>query len=194
MYALQPLFEFQTTIAYLKNPPEGYLFPALDFWAEFEKIVSNVQNGAYNSKCFHLASLFFPPTTDFVHLSLGALWMKMSACASLVSHSTCSFLAFYYIKVAASFLIVTQSMHAACTAADTYTGEYDFQIDISALTRATRDGHFAFSGDATRLFQFSRRITPVSVSLNGTALPQVYNFREFFMALTGRAKNEFTMS
>jgi hypothetical protein len=58
LYALQPLFEFQTTIAYLKNPPEGYLFPALDFWAEFNKIVSNVQNGAYNSKSYTLLSAF----------------------------------------------------------------------------------------------------------------------------------------
>jgi hypothetical protein len=50
LYALQPLFEFQTTIAYLKDPPDGYLFPALDFWAEFDKIVSNVHDGAYISK------------------------------------------------------------------------------------------------------------------------------------------------
>jgi hypothetical protein len=113
---LQPLFEFQTTIPYLKDPPEGYLFPALDFWAEFDKIVSNVQYGAYNSKY------------DASHQSTRL----------------------------------------------TDAGEYDFQTDITALTALARDGHFTFSGDATQLFIFKRRTPVVSVSMDGTTLPQIY--------------------
>ena len=120
LYSLQPLFEFQSTFSYLKNPPEGYLFPALDFWAGFDKIVSNVQYGAYNSK-------------------------------------------------------YDGSRHPTKL---TYAGEYDFQTDITALTVLARDGHFTFSGDATQLFVFKRRTAVVSVSTDGSALPQIYALGE----------------
>ena len=56
----------------------------------------------------------------------------------------------------------------------TYAGEYDFQTDITALTTRARDGHFSFSGDATQLFFFKRKTAVVSISSDGSALPQIY--------------------
>ena len=64
----------------------------------------------------------------------------------------------------------------------TYIGEYDFQTDIKALTVQARDGHFAFSGDATELFFFLRKTPVVSVSSDGLALPQIYALGEYKLA------------
>ena len=64
----------------------------------------------------------------------------------------------------------------------TDVGEYGFQTDIRALTVQARDGHFAFSGDATELFFFLRKTAVVSVSSDGLALPQIYALGEYRLA------------
>lgn len=48
--ALNPLIEFQSTIPYLKNPPSGYLFPAVDIEQGLADIAANVAAGAYESQ------------------------------------------------------------------------------------------------------------------------------------------------
>ncbi|KAJ8112158.1 hypothetical protein OPT61_g5418 [Boeremia exigua] len=42
--------QFQTTLAYLKNPPEGYQQPKVDFEAELRRIQQRVDAGAYNNQ------------------------------------------------------------------------------------------------------------------------------------------------
>ncbi|KAH6638299.1 hypothetical protein C7974DRAFT_158490 [Boeremia exigua] len=42
--------QFQTTLAYLKNPPEGYQQPAVDFETELGKIQQRVDAGAYRNQ------------------------------------------------------------------------------------------------------------------------------------------------
>lgn len=45
--SLKPYLNWQSTLAYLKNPPSGYLQPAVDVWAEFAEIEAKVQNGGF---------------------------------------------------------------------------------------------------------------------------------------------------
>lgn len=54
--SLKPYIEWQSTTAYLKNPPEGYQEPAFDVWGEFESLSAGVQNGRFaNEYEFELA-------------------------------------------------------------------------------------------------------------------------------------------
>lgn len=39
--------QFQSTLAYLKNPPEGYQQPAVDVQAELARIQQNINEGSY---------------------------------------------------------------------------------------------------------------------------------------------------
>jgi len=48
--SLRPYLEWQSTTAYLKNPPEGYLEPAMDVWAEYEDIVSRAASGSFTNE------------------------------------------------------------------------------------------------------------------------------------------------
>ncbi|KAJ4424159.1 hypothetical protein N0V82_001207 [Gnomoniopsis sp. IMI 355080] len=48
--SIQPFLEWQTTSSYLRNPPEGYQFPAFDLEAAFDDIISNVQSGQYENE------------------------------------------------------------------------------------------------------------------------------------------------
>lgn len=45
--SLRPYIEWQSTTSYLKNPPEGYLEPAVDVWGNLDSIAADVQNGEY---------------------------------------------------------------------------------------------------------------------------------------------------
>ncbi|KAK5075522.1 hypothetical protein LTR64_001729 [Lithohypha guttulata] len=47
LQSLRPYIEWQSTTAYLKDPPQGYLEPAVDVWAEFDNIVSGISAGRY---------------------------------------------------------------------------------------------------------------------------------------------------
>lgn len=42
--------QFQSTLSYLKNPPEGYQQPAVDFEGELEKIKINATTGVYKNQ------------------------------------------------------------------------------------------------------------------------------------------------
>jgi hypothetical protein len=44
--------------SYLKNPPAGYLEPAVDIWAELDKVYNNVQADAYDGEYEFQADLF----------------------------------------------------------------------------------------------------------------------------------------
>ena len=48
--SIQPYLDWQSTIAYLKNPPKGYLEPAHDLFGAFNSIVSGVTNGTYKTE------------------------------------------------------------------------------------------------------------------------------------------------
>jgi len=44
---IKPYLTWQTTTSYLKNPPAGYLEPAIDIWAEIAAIETKLMNGSY---------------------------------------------------------------------------------------------------------------------------------------------------
>ena len=59
--SLRPYILWQTTTAYLRNPPEGYLEPAVDVYANLDRLVSNAQSGTYANEYdfeFDLYELF----------------------------------------------------------------------------------------------------------------------------------------
>ena len=43
--SLQPYINWQTTTSYLKNPPAGYLEPAVDVYGDLAAIISNLESG-----------------------------------------------------------------------------------------------------------------------------------------------------
>ena len=58
---------------------------------------------------------------------------------------------------------------------DTYANEYAFQADLFRTFNLAHDGHFRFFPDLlTSALRFSKNTALVSVSLNGTALPELY--------------------
>ena len=57
----------------------------------------------------------------------------------------------------------------------TYANEYQFQADLWRVFNLAHDGHFRFFPDLlTGVLSFTRNVGLVSVSLNGTDIPQVY--------------------
>lgn len=50
LQGMAPFIEFQSTLAYLKNPPPGYLFPPVDVAEGLAEIAANVAEGAYMSE------------------------------------------------------------------------------------------------------------------------------------------------
>lgn len=50
MESIRPYLDWQTTIAYLKNPPSGYLEPAVDVLGEYASIVSKLQSGGFTNE------------------------------------------------------------------------------------------------------------------------------------------------
>ncbi|KAB8336737.1 hypothetical protein FH972_021046 [Carpinus fangiana] len=48
--SIRPYIEWQSTLAYLKNPPKGYLEPAVDVFAEIDGITSKLQNGGFKNE------------------------------------------------------------------------------------------------------------------------------------------------
>ena len=90
-------------ISYVKNPPKGYLMPAVDIWGNFQKILSNIESGVY-------------------------------------------------------------------------ANEHAFQADLFASFNAVHDGHFRFLPDLlSKAVLFSRPVSLVSVSKDGTELPKIYD-------------------
>jgi hypothetical protein len=52
--SLEPYINWQTTTSYLKNPPSGYLEPAVDVYGDLAAIVSNLQSGTVYTNEYHL--------------------------------------------------------------------------------------------------------------------------------------------
>ncbi|KAE8146592.1 hypothetical protein BDV25DRAFT_162185 [Aspergillus avenaceus] len=102
MESIFPYVKWQSDTSYLKNPPTGYLEPAVDIWAELNQVHDNIKS-------------------------------------------------------------------------DIYGNEYDFQADLFRVFNLAHDGHFRFFPDLlTKVFRFNRNVGLVSVSLNGTDVPQIY--------------------
>jgi hypothetical protein len=47
---LNPFLQFQSSLAYLKNPPIGYTLPGVDIIGGLDQIKSNIQSGTYKSQ------------------------------------------------------------------------------------------------------------------------------------------------
>ncbi|KAF7589525.1 hypothetical protein BBP40_004190 [Aspergillus hancockii] len=58
MESILPYVKWQSDTSYLKNPPAGYLEPAVDIWAELNQVYSNVQASAYDGEYDFQADLF----------------------------------------------------------------------------------------------------------------------------------------
>lgn len=57
---------------------------------------------------------------------------------------------------------------------DKYANEYEFQEDLYQVFARAHDGHFIMYPDAlTRAFQWGRKISLVSISEDGTSIPQI---------------------
>ena len=56
-----------------------------------------------------------------------------------------------------------------------YSNEYQYQADLFRTFNLAKDGHFRFFADIlTGVLRFSRNVGLVSVSLDGSEIPQVY--------------------
>jgi hypothetical protein len=47
---LNPFLQFQSTLAYLKNPPSGYTLPGVDIIGGLDEIKNHIQSGSYTSQ------------------------------------------------------------------------------------------------------------------------------------------------
>jgi hypothetical protein len=47
---LNPFLQFQSTLAYLKNPPTGYTLPGVDIIGGLDQIKNKIQSGSYTSQ------------------------------------------------------------------------------------------------------------------------------------------------
>ncbi|KAI4600506.1 hypothetical protein KJ359_000861 [Pestalotiopsis sp. 9143b] len=83
--------QFQSTLSYLKNPPEGYQQPAVDFEGELEKIRQNATSGVYkNQYAFEADLMKLVYSTHDGHVSLTAGIMSSFSFASLYDLVTAS--------------------------------------------------------------------------------------------------------
>ncbi|KUJ19611.1 uncharacterized protein LY89DRAFT_780523 [Mollisia scopiformis] len=58
---------------------------------------------------------------------------------------------------------------------NSYPNEYAWQMDMFKTFMSAKDGHFRFAGDLiSRPIRFTRNVSLVSVSMDGTSLPQIY--------------------
>ncbi|KAJ5038288.1 uncharacterized protein L3040_007155 [Drepanopeziza brunnea f. sp. 'multigermtubi'] len=58
---------------------------------------------------------------------------------------------------------------------NTYPNEHAWQTDMFTTFMAAKDGHFRFAGDLiVRPVRFTRNVSLVSVSMDGTSMPQIY--------------------
>ncbi|KAH6672424.1 hypothetical protein B0J14DRAFT_73417 [Halenospora varia] len=72
----------------------------------------------------------------------------------------------------------------------TFTNEYDFEVAFRKLLITAHDGHLSLSLPAFRAFTFRAPYTFISISADGSALPQVYIADDYyFTATTTRTLN-----
>ena len=73
-----------------------------------------------------------------------------------------------------------------------YTNEYDLEFAIYRMFQTTHDGHFRYTPSLIGgVFLFGRPIPLVSISLDGTSLPEAYVYTDVLLAI---ADNTFTPS
>jgi hypothetical protein len=62
----------------------------------------------------------------------------------------------------------------------TYANEYEFQEDLYQVFAPAHDGHFVVYPDLlTKVFEWRRKRSLVSVSSDGVELPKIYLYGEF---------------
>jgi hypothetical protein len=92
---IQTIVQFQTTPAYLKNPPANYSWPAYDLDAELNTILGKAQSGAYvNEWAFEmdLSNTLFGVHDGHYHvypvLTTGLFWTSRPALVSISTDGT----------------------------------------------------------------------------------------------------------
>jgi hypothetical protein len=61
-----------------------------------------------------------------------------------------------------------------------YANEYEFQEDLYQVFARAHDGHFVFYPDAlTKAFQWGRQRSLVSISEDGTSIPEIKLYGKF---------------
>ena len=72
--------------------------------------------------------------------------------------------------------------------AGSYAGEYDFGFDLYLSMQRVHDGHFTYWPDSvTGVFSFGRSTPLVSVSLDGTSIPEVYAYADVLATIAHNA-------
>lgn len=56
LQGIKTLAQAQSTLAYLKNPPKGYLYPAVDFMGALDQVSQNLAQGKYENEVYELNS------------------------------------------------------------------------------------------------------------------------------------------
>lgn len=60
-----------------------------------------------------------------------------------------------------------------------YANEYAFQVDLYNIFALAHDGHFVMYPDLlSNALQWGRQLAVVSISLNGTDIPQIYAYED----------------
>lgn len=73
-------------------------------------------------------------------------------------------------------------------ASGSYANEYAFGFDLYRLFQLAHDGHFVFYPDSvTEIFSFGRTVPLVSVSVDGTSIPEVFAYADVLTASFGNA-------
>ena len=58
LHSLSSYADFHTTFAYLKDPPEGYPYPAVDIPGGMQDIINAVENGQYDKEYDYAVELY----------------------------------------------------------------------------------------------------------------------------------------
>lgn len=85
------------------------------------------------------------------------------------------------------FWAAYESIYDKATAGD-YANEYEFGFDLYTVFQRSHDGHFAYIPDSVGgIFTWGRPTPLVSVSTDGTSIPQVYVYADVLDASVGNA-------
>ena len=114
---LSAFLEWQSTLSYLKDPPSGYAFPAVDLLGGMQDLYDKVNAGKF-------------------------------------------------------------------------ANEVEFQTNLTTLLGQAHDGHLEFQADALSVFIYVREGLGrlVSVSMDGTSLPEIYSFSKQCSTNGGRSQ------
>lgn len=68
-------------------------------------------------------------------------------------------------------------------AAGEYKSQYEFDTELKALSVSAYQGHFSVTLCSMSLFIFENSVPLVSISSNGTSLPEVYTKGKFYTGI-----------